>query len=227
MTTILSARNVTKAFGDSTVLHGISVDIAAGDMVAITGPSGSGKSTLLYALSGMDSVTSGHVTLCGEDLTQLSQKELARLRLTHMGFVFQQIHLLTNLNVLDNIIFPAFLAGLAPRDELVERAHELMQNLGVESLARRDITEASGGQLQRVGICRALINEPRIIFADEPTGALDSENSRQVMDIFRDINAAGTTIVMVTHDEDIASSSPRRVHLVDGLVDYDTRAEEQ
>lgn len=205
MTTILSARNVTKAFGDNTVLHGISVDIAAGDMVAITGPSGSGKSTLLYALSGMDSVSSGQVTLCGEDLTQLSQKELARLRLTHMGFVFQQIHLLTNLNVLDNIIFPAFLAGLAPRDELVERAHELMQNLGVEPLAGRDITEASGGQLQRVGICRALINEPRIIFADEPTGALDSENSRQVMDIFRDINSAGTTIVMVTHDEDIAA----------------------
>ena len=184
MTTILSARNVTKAFGDNTVLHGISVDIDAGDMVAITGPSGSGKSTLLYALSGMDSVTSGHVILGGEDLTQLSQKELARLRLTQMGFVFQQIHLLTNLNVLDNVIFPAFLAGLAPRDELVERAQELMQNLGVESLARRDITEASGGQLQRVGICRALINKPRIIFADEPTGALDSENSRQVMDIF-------------------------------------------
>ena len=149
-----------------------------------------------------------------------------RLRLTQMGFVFQQIHLLTNLNVLDNIIFPAFLAGLAPRDELVERAHELMQNLGVAPLARRDVTEASGGQLQRVGICRALINKPRIIFADEPTGALDSENSRQVMDIFRDINAAGTTIVMVTHDEDIAASSPRRVHLVDGLVDYDTRAKE-
>lgn len=215
---LLAARSIVKAHGDTTVLHGVDVDIAEGEFVSVMGPSGCGKSTLLYAISGMDAPTSGTVVLDGVELTSLSQKELAQFRLTRMGFVFQHAHLLKNLSLLDNVVLPAYLAGLAPRDELVGRALALMERMGVARIAGHDISQASGGQLQRVGICRALINRPRVLFADEPTGALDSASATEVLDILTELNEDGTTIVMVTHDPAVAARTHRTIHLRDGRV---------
>jgi putative ABC transport system ATP-binding protein len=208
-TTVLEARGLTKAFDDNTVLHGIDLQVRDGEFTSVMGPSGSGKSTLLYTVSGMDTMTAGEVTFAGHNLGQLSQKELARLRLTTMGFIFQHVHLLKNLCRLDNIVLPAYLAGLAPRAELNDRAMGLMDRTGVAELATRDVSEASGGQLQRIGICRALINEPQILFGDEPTGALDSTAAGEVMEILADLNAEGTTVVLVTHDAKVAAWTDR------------------
>lgn len=217
-TTALRARDVVKRFGDTTVLHGIDVDIRAGEFVSVMGPSGCGKSTLLHALSGLDRPTSGTVELDGTDLTGLSQRRLANLRLTRMGFIFQHVHLLKNLSLLDNVVLPAYLARLAPREQLNHRARRLMERIGVADIADHDISEASGGQLQRVGICRALINEPGIVFGDEPTGALDSAASGEVMGILAELNAAGTTVVLVTHDAGVAAHTERVIYLVDGRI---------
>ena len=217
-TTILDAQGLTKAFGGHTVLHGVNLQINEGEFVAVMGPSGSGKSTLLYNISGMDTMTSGNVSFSGQDLPVLSQKQLARLRLTTMGFIFQHVHLLKNLCLLDNVVLPAYLAGLAPRKELNERALELMARIGVAELANRDVSEASGGQLQRVGICRALINQPTILFGDEPTGALDSTAASEIMDILGELNAEGTTIMLVTHDPKVAARTSRVLYMVDGRI---------
>lgn len=215
---LLQARGIVKRFGETTVLHGIDLDIADGEFVSVMGPSGCGKSTLLYAISGMDAPTEGSVMFDGVELTARSPKELAHLRLTRMGFVFQQIHLLKNLTLLDNIVLPGHLAGLASRDELTARARDLMERTGIATIADHDISQASGGQLQRVGICRALINDPRIVFGDEPTGALDSTAAREIMDILAELNASGTTVMIVTHDPGVAARTDRLVYLRDGLV---------
>ena len=217
-TTILDTQGLTKAFGDHTVLHEVDLQIHEGDFVAVMGPSGSGKSTLLYTISGMDTVTSGGATFDGQDLPALSQKELARLRLTTMGFIFQHVHLLKNLCLLDNVVLPAYLAGLAPREELNQRALDLMQRTGVAELALRDVSEASGGQLQRVGICRALINAPKMLFGDEPTGALNSTAAAEIMDILGELNAEGTTLMLVTHDPKVAARASRVLYMVDGRI---------
>ena len=217
-TTILHAQGLTKAFGEHTVLHGVDLRVGEGEFVSVMGPSGSGKSTLLYNISGMDTMTAGSVLFDGHDLASLSQKELARLRLTSMGFMFQHVHLLKNLCLLDNVVLPAYLAGLAPREELNERALGLMERTGVAELAKRDISEASGGQLQRVGICRALINDPSILFGDEPTGALDSKASAEIMDILGELNAEGTTVMLVTHDAKVAARTDRVLYMVDGHI---------
>jgi putative ABC transport system ATP-binding protein len=216
--TILQAQGLTKTFGENTVLHGVDLEVHEGELVSVMGPSGSGKSTLLYNISGMDTMTSGSVLFAGHDLAALSQKELARLRLTSMGFVFQHVHLLKNLCLLDNVVLPAYLAGLAPREELNARALALMERTGVAELAHRDISEASGGQLQRVGICRALINSPSILFGDEPTGALDSAASAEIMDILGELNAEGTTVMLVTHDAKVAARTDRLLYMVDGRI---------
>jgi putative ABC transport system ATP-binding protein len=215
---LLQARGVGRVFDGHAVLHGVDLDVGEGELVSVMGPSGSGKTTLLYSLSGMDRVSSGRVVLAGRDLTALGRKELARLRLTTMGFVFQHVHLLRNLCLLDNVVLPAFLAGLAPRAELVRRAMGLLERTGVAELAHRDVTEASGGQLQRVGICRALINEPTVIFADEPTGALDSTAGAGIMDLLCEVNEEGTTVVLVTHDASVAARTHRVLSMVDGRV---------
>jgi putative ABC transport system ATP-binding protein len=216
--TILDAHALTKAFNGHAVLHGVDLQVHDGEFVSVMGPSGSGKSTLLYDISGMDTMTSGSVVFAGQDLAALSQKQLARLRLTTMGFIFQHVYLLKNLCLFDNVVLPAYLAGLAPREELNRRAMALMERTGVAELADRDVSEASGGQLQRVGICRALINQPTILLGDEPTGALDSTAASEIMDILGELNAEGTTIMLVTHDAKVAARTDRVLYMVDGRI---------
>jgi putative ABC transport system ATP-binding protein len=217
-TAVLDARGLTKAFDGQTVLRGLDLEIRDGEFVAVMGPSGSGKSTLLYNLSGMDSMTSGRVTFAGKELGTLKPKELARLRLTTMGFIFQHVYLLKNLCLLDNVVLPAYLAGLGSRQELNERAMALMERTGVADLADRDVSEVSGGQLQRVGICRALINHPTILLGDEPTGALDSTAAAEIMDILGELNREGTTILLVTHDPKVAARTSRVLYMLDGRI---------
>jgi putative ABC transport system ATP-binding protein len=224
-TAVLDAHGLTKAFNGNPVLRGLDLQVRDGEFVSVMGPSGSGKSTLLYNLSGMDTMTGGRVLFAGQDLGELSQKELARLRLTTMGFIFQHVHLLKNLSLLDNVVLPAYLARLAPRGELNGRAMELMRRTGVAELADRDVSEASGGQLQRIGICRALINHPTILLGDEPTGALDSTAAAEIMDILGELNAEGTTIMIVTHDARVAARTSRVLYMTDGRIVGD-RSEE-
>lgn len=215
---ILSARDLRKNFGRLDVLHGVDLEVDRGEFLAVMGPSGSGKSTLLNAISGLDAPTAGSVEFDGTDLTRLSQAELGDLRLNRMGFVFQQVHLLKNLTLLDNVVLPGFLARADAREAVVARGRELMRRAGVGDLADRDLTEASGGQLQRVGICRALINDPSIVFADEPTGALDSAAADAALRLLTDMCGEGTTLVMVTHDARVAAHAERVLGMVDGLV---------
>ena len=216
----LRARGLSKSY-QSPVLTDLDLDIEQGQFVAIMGPSGSGKSTLLHCLSGMDRPTDGSVLLGDTEMTTLSEKELAALRLTRFGFVFQQAHLMTTLCLLDNIVLPGFLAGLRPRAEVTARGQELMKRMGIAELATSGVTEVSGGQLQRAGICRALINTPGIVFADEPTGALNSATALQILDLLGEVHASGTTLVMVTHDAQVAARADRVLVLVDGRIEED------
>lgn len=222
MKTLISGEAMIKSFGEGAekrnVLDGISVDIHQGEFVSVMGPSGSGKSTLLYALSGMDSVDSGQVTFDGVDLSRLSDNELADLRRTKMGFVFQQPTLLRNLNILDNIILPAMRDGGKKGAQLAAKARTLMEKTGIAGLEDRDITQASGGQLQRVGICRALMSDPRIIFGDEPTGALNSTSANEIMALLAEIHRAGTAILLVTHDVRVAAKTERVLFIFDGKI---------
>jgi putative ABC transport system ATP-binding protein len=222
MDTILASDQLVKSFGVGAerrnVLDGVSVDIRAGEFVAIMGPSGSGKSTLLFALSGMDEVDDGTVVFDGQDLSKLNDRALADVRRTKMGFVFQQPTLLRNLNVLDNIILPAMRDDRKNAARITERARSLMKMTGIEELEARGVTQASGGQLQRVGICRALMAEPKIVFGDEPTGALNSAASNEIMDLLADVHRTGTTIVLVTHDPAVAARAERVLFLFDGKI---------
>jgi len=200
------------------VLKEVDIRIEKGEFLCVMGPSGSGKSTLLYSLSGMDQISSGRVIFKGNDLASLNEKSLAALRLKEMGFIFQQIHLLKNLTLEDNILLSGFLKEKNKRREVRQRALRLMKMTGVEALAQKDITQASGGQLQRIGICRALINQPDIIFGDEPTGALDSVSSEEIMELLHAINNKGTTILLVTHDPRVAARSDRVLYMLDGQI---------
>ena len=202
------------------VLKNVNFSVSDGEMVAIMGPSGSGKSTLLYTVSGMDALTAGEVKFCGKDIAKLSEKELAGLRLDEMGFIFQQMHMLKNLTVLDNIILPATQSEKAneTRKETVQRGHDLMRKLGIIDIADNDINEVSGGQLQRACICRSMINNPKMIFADEPTGALNRTSSDEVMEELTKLNNDGTTIMLVTHDVKVASMCTRVMYIVDGNI---------
>ena len=216
----LCARGLSKSYR-SPVLESLDLDIERGQFVAIMGPSGSGKSTLLHCLSGMDRPSAGSILLGDTDVTALSEKELAALRLTRFGFVFQQAHLMPTLCLLDNIVLPGYLAGLRPRPEITARGRSLMERMGIADLADNGVTEVSGGQLQRAGICRALINDPGIVFADEPTGALNSATALQILDLLGEIHASGTTLVMVTHDTQVAARADRVLVLVDGQITED------
>ena len=222
MDKVLTSHELVKTFGVGSerraVLDGVSVDIRSGEFVAIMGPSGSGKSTLLFALSGMDAVDSGRVVFDGQELSRLDDRALADVRRTKMGFVFQQPTLLRNLNVLDNIILPAMRDGRKNAAQITERARALMKMTGIEELEERGVSQASGGQLQRVGICRALMAEPKIIFGDEPTGALNSAASNEIMSLLGDVHRAGTTVVLVTHDPRVATRAERVLFLFDGEI---------
>ena len=222
VTPALSARRLNKSYG-APVLADLDLDIADGEFVAIMGPSGSGKTTLMHCLSGMDLPDSGTVVAHGREITGLGEKELASLRLTEFGFVFQQAHLMATLNLLDNIVLPGFLAGLCPRAEVVARGRALMERMGIGECASSGVTEVSGGQLQRAGICRALINDPAILFADEPTGALNNTAATSILDLFGRVHASGTTMVVVTHDARVAARADRVLVLVDGRIVEDLR----
>lgn len=220
MNKIIVCENIEKAFGENrrNVLDRISVEINQGEFVSIMGPSGSGKSTLLFSLSGMDSVDSGKVVFDGVDLSSLSDNELADIRRKKMGFVFQQPTLLRNLNVLDNIILSTMRDNNKNSGQVVEKARMLMKKMGIGELEKRTITQASGGQLQRVGICRALMNNPKIIFGDEPTGALNSTSANEIMKLLAEIHRSGTTIMLVTHDVKVAAKTERVLFLFDGKI---------
>ena len=201
------------------VLRNVNLEIKSGEMVAVMGPSGSGKTTLLYTGSGMDEASAGKVDFFGKELTNLKANEMSDLRLQEMGFVFQQMYMLKNLSIYDNIILPAYQAShdhkTSSRHEIKERANMLMQKLGINDVADNAVTEVSGGQLQRACICRSLINQPKIIFADEPTGALNKQNSIDVMRELTNINAEGTSIMLVTHDMKVASQCERVLYIED------------
>lgn len=202
------------------ILKNVSFTIEEGEMVAVMGPSGSGKSTLLYSVSGMDRPTAGTVILGDKNITELNDKDLARVRLLDMGFIFQQMHMLKNLSVMDNIILPAIEAKDETRTkaEIIEHCKELMKKLEISEIADHDITEVSGGQLQRACICRSLINKPKMIFADEPTGALNRASSDEVLSELNKLNREGTTIMIVTHDNKVAAKCSRIMYIVDGNI---------
>ena len=226
---ILEVKDLCKTYivnkRQNNVLKNVNFTIGEGEMVAVMGPSGSGKSTLLYAVSGMDSLTAGEVSFCGKNIAGIGEKELADLRLDEMGFIFQQMYMLKNLTILDNIILPATQSKKQrePRRETARRGQDFMRRLGIIDIADNDINEVSGGQLQRACICRSMINNPKMIFADEPTGALNRTSSDEVMEELVKLNSEGTTIMLVTHDVKVAAKCTRVMYIVDGNIkgEYD------
>ena len=224
MNKILEVKDLCKTYiinkRQNNVLKNVNFSISEGEMVAVMGPSGSGKSTLLYTVSGMDQLTSGEVSFCGKKLDSLKKDELSDLRLDDMGFIFQQMYMLKNLSVLDNIILPAVQSkkNTSSRKETSERGRKLMHKLGIDEIADNDINEVSGGQLQRACICRSMINSPRMLFADEPTGALNRTSSEEVTEELTKLNAEGTTIMLVTHDSRVAAKCDRVLYIVDGNI---------
>ena len=208
------------------VLKNINMEIREGEMVAVMGPSGSGKSTLLYTVSGMDHLTAGRVDFFGKDINALNPAQMSSLRLNEMGFIFQQMYMLKNLTVLDNIILPAVQSkkNTRTRKETAQRGQDLMRKLGIIDIADNDINEVSGGQLQRACICRSMINMPKVIFADEPTGALNRNTSNEVMEELVMLNKEGTTIMMVTHDAKVAAKCSRVLYIVDGNIKGEYRS---
>lgn len=224
MNTVLQTKGLCKTYvvnkRQNNVLKNIDLTINEGEMVAVMGPSGSGKSTLLYCVSGMDRLTAGEVTFNGKDTSKLRDKELAQLRLDEMGFIFQQMYMMKNLSVLDNIILPSVRSkkNKESRKQTEERGRALMRRLGIEEIGGNDINEVSGGQLQRACIARSMINSPQMIFADEPTGALNRASSDEVMDELLSLNRDGTTVMCVTHDPKVAAKCSRVLYLVDGNI---------
>lgn len=221
MSTVLSVKELCKTYiikkYSNNVLRNISFDLEDGDFITVMGPSGSGKSTMLYTVSGMDRMTSGRVEFAGRDISSLNRKELSKLRLTEMGFIFQQMYMMKKLCVFDNIVLPAYQAGTAHKDAN-KRAEDLMRSLDIIDIAEHNVNEVSGGQLQRACLCRALINDPKVIFADEPTGALNSKAAADVMDQLVKANRRGTSIMMVTHSTRVAAMSDKVIYLMDGDI---------
>ncbi|HPX25224.1 MAG: ABC transporter ATP-binding protein [Spirochaetaceae bacterium] len=220
MEIIIEAKNLNKTYNakGEKVLNNVSLEIQKGSFTVIMGPSGSGKSTLLYTLSGMEMPDAGTVTMMGKKISSLPEKQSALIRRETMGFVFQQTALLKNLNLLDNVLLPVWDAKKNSLPEKKQRALDLFAKTGIQGLESRMINEVSGGQLQRAGICRALMGNPDVIFCDEPTGALNSASAQECMALFYSINQEGKTIILVTHDASVASWADRILFMRDGVI---------
>lgn len=218
MDKLLRVENLNK----DKILHQVSFEMKQGEMLAVMGPSGSGKSTLLYNVSGMDQPTGGKVWLGDTEITGLSEDAKADLRLHQMGFIFQQMNMIANLNILDNILLPVMQAnkgkGEKSKSELMAEAKRRMRQLSISELGSRQITQVSGGQLQRACICRSIMNEPEILFADEPTGALNKSAAEEVVAELLKLNREGMSILIVTHDSKVASTCDRIMYLLDGRI---------
>ncbi len=218
---IIQLKNITKDYVTdevtTNVLHGISLEIKKKDFIAITGPSGSGKSTLLNILGLLDNATSGTFLLNDKDVTSLTQDEQAFVRNREIGFVFQAFNLLKRITVLENVILPSIYKGIK-KLERESKAKELLKKVGLQEQAYKKPNQLSGGQQQRVAIARALINDPSIILADEPTGNLDTKSGDEIMKILKDLNKQGNTIIIITHEHDIAAQAKRIVQIRDGKV---------
>lgn len=207
------------------VLKGLSLDIAKNDYVALMGPSGSGKSTLMNILGCLDSPTAGLYILNGKDVSKMPDNDLANVRNQEIGFVFQQFNLLPRLTAAENVALPLIYNG-TPKKQRMEQALSMLERVGLSERSHHKPNELSGGQGQRVAIARALVNTPSIILADEPTGNLDSKTSIEIMDIFGKIHSEGNTVILVTHEEDIANHAHRIIRLKDGVIESDKSREE-
>lgn len=225
MVKLIDINGIQKVYkvGDEEVyaLKTIDLDIYKGEYVALMGPSGSGKSTLMNILGCLDSFSKGQYVLNGTDVSKMTENDLAEVRNKEIGFVFQTFNLLPRMSALENVALPLVYAGVNKKDRL-ERAEEVLVQVGLKDRMKHKPNELSGGQRQRVAIARGLVNRPSILLADEPTGNLDTKTSVEIMDLFRDIHAKGNTIVLVTHEEDIAMNAKRIVRLRDGLIESDT-----
>lgn len=226
MSFVIKIRNITRDFplGNDVVkvLKGIDLDINKGEYVALMGPSGSGKSTLMNILGCLDTPTSGNYELNGSDVSNMSDDELAEIRNKEIGFVFQTFNLLPRNTALENVALPMIYAGISKVDR-TKRAEEVLIDVGLGDRMDHRPNQLSGGQRQRVAVGRALVNRPSIILADEPTGNLDSKTSVEIMNLFDDIHKAGNTVIVVTHEEDVAKRAHRIIRLIDGMVDSDRK----
>lgn len=220
--TILQGEKITRVFhqgkAEAKVLDGIDIKIYEKDFTVIMGPSGAGKSTLLYSLSGMDQINRGHVLYRGREISSLSEKQMARLRAEEFGFVFQQTHLVSNLTLLENVLVAGYVGKKDSAEKIRERAKNLLRQMDVEEAKDRLPAQVSGGEAQRAAIARAMIGRPGLLFADEPTGALNQANTREVLGLLTDLNREGQSILMVTHDLRAASRGNRILYLEDGKV---------
>lgn len=220
--TVLSAKKLCKSFahngGQVHILSHIDFDLYEGDFTVIMGASGSGKSTLLYALSGMDRATAGEAIYNGSDIVKMKENDLAKLRYTDFGFIFQQMHLVSNLTLFENVAVPGYLNKSKSAAEVRKRTEKLLEQMSVSHIKSHLPTQVSGGEQQRCAIARAVINSPRVLFADEPTGALNRKNTTDVLDLLTELNRDGQSILMVTHDMRAALRADRILYIADGKI---------
>ena len=221
---LLNLQGIYKSYGGTLevpVLKNVSIQVAEGEYVAIMGPSGSGKTTLMNIIGCLDRCTEGTYELDGADISRISENELSEVRLKKIGFVFQTFELLPGETAIENVALPLVYAGV-PKAEREKAAVEVLTKVGLGERVNFKPNQLSGGQKQRVAIARALINHPRILLADEPTGALDQKSGKQVMELFEELNKEGVTIVMITHDAHVASKAKRVIHIIDGMIQEGT-----